>query len=72
MKRSAALFAAVWCLLSIVSAFVMLYFNIEENTKVTQFILLNTLFMVGIGIFFAIYRDKITVLLSNYTSEKEI
>lgn len=72
MKRSAALFAAVWCLLSIVSAFVMLYLNIEENTKVTQFIFLNTLFMVGIGVFFAVYRDKITVLLSNYTSEKEI
>ncbi len=72
MKRSARAFVAVWCVLSVICAFIMIHFTMADNTKLTQLVLVNTLFMVGIGIFFAIYSDKITILLGNYKREKEI
>lgn len=32
----------------------------------------NSILLVGLGVFFAVYRDKIAVLLGNYKREKEI
>lgn len=72
MKKNTTLFVAVWCVLSVLCAVLMLHFTVEDNTKMSQFVFVNTLFMVGLGIFFAVYRDKITVLLGNYKREKEI
>ncbi len=43
-----------------------------DNTKLTQLILANSLFLVAIGVFFIVYRDKIGILLGNYKREKEI
>lgn len=72
MKRSATAFAAIWCVLSVICAAIMLLVTVQVNTKITQLVLVNSLFLVGLGVFFAIFRDKITLLLGNYKREKEI
>ena len=72
MKRSTADLSAVWCVLSVICVLIVTHLTMEENTKMSQFILVNTLFMAGLGVFFVVYRDKITLLLSNYKREKEI
>lgn len=72
MRRSTTAFVAVWCVLSIICTLVMFHYTMADNTKLSQLILANSLFLVGIGVFFAIYRDKIGILLGNYKREKEI
>lgn len=72
MKSSTTKFVAVWCVLSIAFTAIMLHFVMTDNTKLSQMILINSLFLVGLGIFFAIFSDKITILLGNYEREKEI
>ena len=72
MKRRATAFVAVWCVLSVTCALVMIHFTMADNTKLTQLIMANSILLVGLGVFFAVYRDKIAVLLGNYKREKEI
>ena len=72
MKRSTTAFVAIWCVLSVICSAVMFLVTVADNTKITQLVLVNSLFFVGLGIFFAVFRDKITLLLGNYKREKEI
>lgn len=72
MKRSTMAFAAVWCVLSVICAAVMFLVAVTDNSKITQLVLVNSLFLVGLGVFFAVFNDKITLLLGNYKREKEI
>lgn len=72
MKRSTTAFVATWCVLSVICTLVMLHYTMADNTKLTQLILANSLFLVAIGVFFIVYRDKIGILLGNYKREKEI
>lgn len=72
MNRNATAFAAIWCVLSVICAAVMFHFAMTDNTKMTQLVLVNSLFLVGLGVFFAIFRNQITILLGNYKREKEL
>lgn len=72
MKSSTMAFAAVWCVLSVICAAVMFLVTVTDNSKITQLVLVNSLFLVGLGVFFAVFNDKITLLLGNYKREKEI
>ena len=72
MKRSTTAFVVAWCVLSVICTLVMLHYTMADNTKLTQLILANSLFLVAIGVFFIVYRDKIGILLGNYKREKEI
>jgi hypothetical protein len=72
MKRSTTAFVAAWCVLSVICTIIVFQYTISDNSKLTQLILANSLFLCGLGIFFAIFRDKISILLGNYKREKEI
>lgn len=72
MKRSTTAFVAAWCVLSVICTLVMFHLTMADNTKLTQLILANSLFLVAIGVFFIVYRDKIGILLGNYKREKEM
>lgn len=72
MKSSTMAFVAVWCVLSVMCAVVMFLIAATDNSKITQLVLVNSLFLVGLGVFFAVFNDKITLLLGNYKREKEI
>ena len=72
MKRSAAVLSAVWCVLSLMCVMVVFHLTMDASEKMSQFIMVNTLFIAGLGLFFIICRDKVSLLLSNYQREKEI
>lgn len=72
MFKNATAFAAVWCVLSIIFAAIIFQFAMSDNSKMAQLILVNSLFLVGLGVFFIIFRDKIAMLLGNYERKKEI
>ncbi|MBQ2645488.1 hypothetical protein IJG14_07970 [bacterium] len=72
MQRYATAFVLVWCILSIICTIIVFHLTMYDNSKMAQFILVNSLFLVALGIFFAIFRNQIFILLDNYKREKEI
>lgn len=72
MKKSATAFAAIWCVLSVICTMIVFHFTMEENSKLAQLVLVNSIFLVGLGIFFVVFRNQISLLLGNYKREKEI
>ena len=72
MKKRTTAFVVVWCIFSVLFIAGMIHFAPTDNTKLSQLILVNSLFLVGLGVFFAVYREKIVLLLGNYKREKEI
>lgn len=75
MRKYATIFAVICLLLT----FVVLFFtsqlnliNIIANDKMAQFVLLNSILLIGVGIFFAIFHDRLKLYLTNYRREKEI
>ncbi len=75
MKRRAAIFLVVWLLLSFIFLIItsgLGVFANHVNPKIFQFAMLNSLILVGIGIFFYIFYDKLKIYFENYRREKEI
>lgn len=75
MRKYATVFAVICLLLT----FVVLFFtsqlnliNIIANDKIAQFVLLNSILLIGVGIFFAIFHDRLKLYLKNYRREKNI
>ena len=72
MKRNAAVFVAVWMILSVVSMFLIFNLNLTTDLKMNQFMCLNATVLIGLGAFFTFNKNKISILLGNYKREKEI
>ena len=69
----------LFAVISLLLVFVVLFFssqmnllNIIANDKMVQFVILNSILLIGVGIFFAIFHDRLKLYLENYRREKEI
>ena len=75
MKRYATVFSVIWLLLSFGFLVISSQFNFmacSTSPKLAQFVLLNSFFLMGVGVFFVIFHDRIKLYLENYRREKEI
>jgi len=75
MHRFAACFSVIYLLLSIFILLGNLYFNLPlllSGNKIVLFVFLNSLILVGVGIFFVLFKDRIILYLENYRREKQI
>lgn len=75
MKRSATIFSVIWLLLSLVFLIITSQLNFISSTpnpKLAQFVLLNSFFLIGVGVFFFMFHDRLKLYLENYRREKEI
>lgn len=75
MQKFATYFSVMFLLLSLAMLFSILGFNMPQllkGDKMTLFIFLNSLILVGLGVFFTIFKERITLYLQNYRREKEI
>ncbi len=75
MHKFATYFSVIFLLLSLAMLFSYLYFNMPlllSGNKMALFVFLNTLILVGVGIFFTIFPDRIVMYLQNYRRKKEI
>ena len=75
MHKFATCFSVVFLLLSIVMLFGVLYFNMPQllsGNRITLFVFLNSIMLVGVGLFFAMFKERILLYLENYRREKQI
>ncbi len=75
MHRFATYFSVIFLLLSIVMFLGVIYFNMPQlisGNKITLFLFLNATMLVGVGLFFALFKDRILLYLENYRREKQI
>jgi len=53
----------------------ILYFNLPlllSGNRIILFVFLNSVMLVGVGIFFTLFKDRIILYLENYRREKQI
>ena len=75
MHKFATYFSVIFLLLSLTMSFSCLYFNMPlllAGNRTVMFVFLNSLILVGVGIFFTMFHDRIVMYLQNYRREKEI
>lgn len=75
MRKCAVMFAVISLLLT----FAIVFYNSEmklleiiANDKMIQFVILNSILLLGVGIFFGIFHSRLKLYLENYRREKEI
>ncbi len=75
MRKYATVFAVILLLLTLTLTIFtsqVSLIKIIANDKMAQFMLLNLILLTGVGIFFAIFHDKLKVYTENYRREKQI
>ncbi len=75
MHKFATCFSVIFLLLSIIMLFSVLYFNmpfILNGNRIVLFIFLNSIMLVGVGIFFMMFKERIILYFENYRREKQI
>ncbi len=75
MHKFATYFSVMFLLLSLSMLFSVVYFNlplIMSGNRITLFVVLNCVMLVGVGVFFNIFKDRIILYLENYRREKQI
>lgn len=75
MHKFAAYFSVIFLFLSLLMLFGVLYFNMPlllSGNRIVLFIFLNSMFLVGVGLFFILFKDRIILYLENYRREKQI
>lgn len=68
-------FAVICLLLTFVILFLasqLNLINIIANDKMAQFVLVNSILLIGVGVFFIIFHDRLKLYLKNYRREKKI
>lgn len=68
-------FAVIGLLLAFVFSFIhtqMHLINMIANDKMAQFVLVNSILLLVVGIFFIIFHDRLKLYLKNYRREKKI
>lgn len=75
MHKFATYFSVIFLLLSLTMLFSVLYFNLPQllsGNRIVMFVFLNSVMLVGVGVFFNIFKDRIILYWQNYTREKQI
>ena len=75
MHKFATCFSVIFLLLSIMMLFGVLYFNMPQllsGNRITLFVFLNSVMLVGVAIFFMMFKSRILLYLENYRREKRI
>ena len=75
MRKYATICAVMLLLLSL--TFVLFtsqvsLIKIIATDKMAQFVLFNSILLLGVGIFFAVFHDRLKIYLENYRREKNI
>ena len=75
MHKFATCFSVIFLLLSITMLFSVLYFNMPQllsGNRITLFVFLNSIMLVGVAVFFMMFKSRILLYLENYRREKRI
>ena len=75
MHKFATCFSVIFLLLSITMLFSVLYFNMPQllsGNRITLFVFLNSIMLVGVAVFFMVFKSRILLYLENYRREKQI
>jgi hypothetical protein len=75
MHRFATCFSVIFLLLSVTMLFSVLYFNMPQllsGNRITLFVFLNSIMLVGVAVFFMAFKSRILLYLENYRREKQI
>ena len=75
MHKFATCFSVIFLLLSIMMLFSVLYFNMPQllsGNRITLFVFLNSIMLVGVAVFFTVFKNRILLYLENYRREKQI
>ncbi|MBQ4122134.1 hypothetical protein IJD44_00185 [bacterium] len=75
MHKFTLQFSVMFLLLAVLMLFSVIYFNmpmILTGNKLVLFALLNALMIVGVGIFFVVFKERIFLYFENYRREKQI
>ena len=75
MQKFATYFSVIFLLLSVFMLFSVLYFNMPQllsGNRIVLFVFLNSIMLVGVGIFFLSFKERIIQYIENYRREKAI
>lgn len=75
MHKFATCFSVIFLLLSMTMLFSVLYFNMPQllsGNRITLFVFLNSIMLVGVAVFFMTFKNRILLYLENYRREKQI
>ncbi len=75
MHKFAAYFSIIFLLLSLLMLFGVLYFNMPmllSGNRIVLFVFLNAIMLVGVAVFFMLFKDRIILYFENYRREKQI
>ena len=75
MHKFATYFSVIFLLLSLALLFSDLFFNLSSilsGNRIALFVFLNCIMLVGVGIFFNIFKDRVILYWQNYRREKQI
>ena len=75
MHKFATYFSVIFLLLSLAMLFGVVYFNlplIMNGNRIAMFVVLNCIILVGVGVFFNLFKDRIILYLEHYRREKQI
>jgi hypothetical protein len=75
MHKFATYFSVIFLLLSLAMLFSVVYFNLPlilNGNRIALFVFLNCIMLVGVGIFFNIFKERIILYWQNYRREKQI
>ena len=75
MQKFATCFSVIFLLLSVTMLFSVLYFNMPQllsGNRITLFVFLNSVMLVGVAVFFTVFKNRILLYLENYRREKQI
>ncbi len=75
MHKFATYFSVIFLLLALSLMFSVLFFNMPlllSGNKIVLFVLLNSVILVGVALFFIAFKDRVMLYLENYRREKQI
>ena len=75
MQKFATYFSVIFLLLSVFMLFSVLYFNMPQllsGNRIVLFVFLNSIMLVGVGVFFLMFKERIIQYIQNYRREKAI
>ncbi len=75
MHKFATYFTVIFLLLALTLLFGVVYFNMPQllnGNKIVVFTFINTVMLVGVGIFFMLFKERIFMYLQNYRREKQL
>ncbi len=75
MYKFTVRFSVIYLLLTLGLLFSVLIFNMPQllnGNKIVLFTIFNAVMLVGVGIFFIVFKERIILYLENYRREKQI